>query len=386
MCSDRSTRAAFAGSILALVAAAGLAPDAHAEPAGFTTQVFQFDTSVGDPNTPRYTAGISLNNAGQFVGTYALSTDTTFLYTPGLGAQSLESIYAVSGVRPSRILNSGQIIGTIAESFDDARAFIGAVDGTITYLPNLNNDPNLRTVAIGATPDTSVVFGSSSTPDGGFTSVASAWINGQAVNLGTLGGDFGVATGANSAGVIVGDSSLQPFGPTRAFRWTAAEGMVELVTPDTYIFSTARAVLEDGTIIGEVGTKSSLAAAIWSPDGELTVIPSVFSDAPVLNAEVFSVNIHGDFVGHELDWNSDNLAAVLWQDGQGYKLADYATDLPEGIILQRAVSINDLGQILVNAFDTHNSQFVTVLLTPIPAPSAGVLLASGALVFARRRR
>lgn len=380
MCSDRSTRSALAGAIL------GLAVVAHAAPVGYTSQVFQFDPSAGDPNTPRYTAGISLNNAGQFVGTYALGSDTSFLYTPGLGAQTLVSIYGKDGVRPSRILNSGQIIGTIAENFESARAFIGSPSGTITYLPTFNNDPTLRTVAVGATPDTGIVFGSSSTPGGGFTSVATAWINGQAVNLGTLGGDFGVATGANSAGVIVGDSSLEPFGPTRAFRWTADEGMVELMTSDAYIFSTARAVLDDGTIIGEVGTDFSLAAAIWSPDGQLTVLPSVFSDAPVLNAEVFGVNIHGDFVGQELDWNNDNLAAVLWQGGQGYKLADYATDLPEGIILQRAVSINDLGQILVNAFDTNNFQFVTVLLTPIPAPSAGVLLASGALVFARRRR
>lgn len=386
MCSDHSPRALARFAVAILAAAGASCGLALAAPAGYTAQIFQFDPSAGDPDTPRYTAGVSLNNAGQFVGTYALSTDTTFLYTPGLGVQTLESIYAKPGVRPSRILNSGTIIGTIAESFESARAFVGAVDGAITYLPNLNNDPNLRSVAVGATPDASVVFGSSSTPGGGFTSVAAAWINGQAINLGTLGGDFGVATGANSAGVIVGDSSLEPFGPTRAFRWTASEGMVELVTPDTYIFSTARAVLEDGSIIGEVGTDFSLAAAIWSPDGQLTVLPSVFSDAPVFNAEVFGVNIHGDFVGQELDWDNDNLAAVLWQDGQGYNLADYAIDLPEGVILQRAVSINDLGQILVNAFDTNNFQFVTVLLTPIPAPSAGVLLASGALVFARRRR
>jgi probable HAF family extracellular repeat protein len=47
------------------------------------------------------------------------------------------------------------------------------------------------------------------------------WQNGQIINLGTLGGDFGEAKGINASGQIVGQSK-NAAGKTHATIWQAA--------------------------------------------------------------------------------------------------------------------------------------------------------------------
>lgn len=93
-------------------------------------------------------------------------------------------------------------------------------------------------------------------------------------------------------------------------------------------------------------------------------------------------------VGFALDSSSFAFAARLWLDEQIYDLQELVVDLPVGITLARAVDINENGDIIVEASKVVDGQiqFVSVLLTPVPAPGAATLLAPASLVLLRRRR
>ncbi len=374
---------------LAAAACAWSATSVLAAPAGYTSQVFQFDPAPPSPDVPPYTAGISLNNLGEFVGVHGQATITGYRYTSA-GDESLASIYGLNGAIATRIFDDRSIVGlSQSDIFGVTSAFIGHADGTYTLLENLSSDPRFGASAADMNSSGMVVGSASTAPPSMFGApvVAAAWVNGSIQSLGTLGGESSWATGVNSSGVVIGGSNTAPFQPNLAFRWTAETGMEALALPDGYTHSSATGILDDGTIVGDVAGGLSRSAAIWSPDGTVTVLPWVIGGEGELQiAEVFGNNAVGDLVGQE-QHPDQGLHAVLWQDGQGYLLADYAIDLPDHIQLSRATAINDEGQILIDAFDTLNLEFVTVLLTPVPAPGAWAALGvCGVAACARRRR
>jgi probable HAF family extracellular repeat protein len=171
------------------------------------------------------------------------------------------------------------------------------------------------------------------------------WAKGVMYDLGTLGGDFSVATGINDESTVVGWSQTQA-GLYRAFRWTETTGMVDLGLGDG---SVACAINNSGHIVGAVGWDSKLysqklgkpfyrdeagnvqiidsgqpnfsgqAIALSSDDWVVgTVYPTFRSFfwkggkfQLIAIAEATAVNDGGTIVGGPNEWNAGSLTSLL---------------------------------------------------------------------------
>jgi hypothetical protein len=92
-------------------------------------------------------------------------------------------------------------------------------------------------------------------------------------DLGSLGGFFAMPYGVNSSGDIAGLSYLGDDTTIRAFRWTAADGMVALQTEEGSN-SNAYGIAEDGSILGtSEDVPGNFVAVVWS-FGTITPIGS----------------------------------------------------------------------------------------------------------------
>ena len=88
---------------------------------------------------------------------------------------------------------------------------------------------------------------------------AMTWTQGGGlIDLGTFGGTYSSAAGANNKGQVIGTSLAGPVQP-RAFVWTTGEGMVDLNTrlrhaPPGLILQSALAIADNGYIVAESNT------------------------------------------------------------------------------------------------------------------------------------
>ena len=122
------------------------------------------------------------------------------------------------------------------------------------------------------------------------------------VDLGTLGGASSYAADINSANTVVGWSETTA-GTTHAFRWSAAEGMVDLGTLPGDAMSRAVAVLDGGTqgggqVLGVSGDDDWWTPVVWSASGSISAlpIPVIQSFTTILPTDF---NARGDVVGSD---------------------------------------------------------------------------------------
>jgi probable HAF family extracellular repeat protein len=119
-------------------------------------------------------------------------------------------------------------------------------------------------------------------------------------DLGTLGGERSFATDVNNARTVVGWSHTAE-GIMHAFRWTEAEGMVDLGTLPGDEWSRATAITNDGDIIGLSGPRNAFpgTSVRWSPDGEISPL-----GLPLLPGgrfgEPFDINTSGQIIGADV--------------------------------------------------------------------------------------
>jgi probable HAF family extracellular repeat protein len=157
-------------------------------------------------------------------------------------------------------------------------------------------------------------------------------------NLGVLPGDYAsVALGINRSGDVVGWST-GPSG-TRAFVYTDSAGMTALPGPAGRPVTIARAINDDGTVVGTASTSGSDPghAVRWQIGGVRdlgTLRGGQFSDASGVNAA-------GTIVG----WSDAAGANFFRIHAFRYTDATGLTDLTPTADTARAVGINDLGQI-----------------------------------------
>lgn len=189
------------------------------------------------------------------------------------------------------------------------------------------------------------VAGSSTTSTSTFTPQAYIWADGQITGLGTLGGNISAAADINNSGQTVGFSYLQnDYGPVPTL-WSSNDKTS--LSPNVQSFSRANAINNKGQIVGEVNNRATL----WN-DGNASNLVSLggFSGAS-------DINNSGQIVGSYFVSNSYQLVnpishAILWDENT-------ITDLGTlGGTNSYAVAINDFGLVvgtsdILNNVTTH---------------------------------
>jgi len=135
-------------------------------------------------------------------------------------------------------------------------------------------------------------------PDGGALTSVSV----KRVDLGTLGGVSSYAADINSGNTVVGWSET-PAGTTHAFRWSVAEGMVDLGTLPGDAMSRAVAVLDGGSpgggqILGVSGGNGRWTPVVWSSSGSVSALPISLLPG-FATALPTDFNARGDVVGSD---------------------------------------------------------------------------------------
>jgi hypothetical protein len=171
------------------------------------------------------------------------------------------------------------------------------------------------------------------------------------------------AFGINSAGVVVGSSTLSS-GETVATVWHGTTP-TELGAVPGATYSSAVAINAAGTIIGNaILPNLNSIATVWSGRNAtpLSLLPGTTQDYAL------AINSAGIIVGQE--------------NGKPINLnAEFASQLPAGFTLEEALGIYDAGQIVADAFDSKTNAAITFVLTPTLA-----LLLGGLSILQSRRR
>ncbi|MCH7547016.1 MAG: hypothetical protein IID30_11515 [Planctomycetes bacterium] len=236
--------------------------------------------------------------------------------------------------------------------------------------------------------------------------IATYWLNGQETFLPLLpGADTSQAGGINSSLQIVGESNNSVFGPLQAFRWQS--GQIEALQVPLGPRSNANDINQAGQVTGWMGTGLFIDARayIWENGNvtDLGIIPGgISAEGNAINnlSHVVGCGVVPDGVTigqrHACYWDGQTMIdlgtlpdhkrsvakdindldeivgsssfvgsnintshAVYWRDGVMYDLNDLVVTDLGGIVLVRALAINNAGQILAVA------NAIGVLLTPI---------------------
>ena len=197
------------------------------------------------------------------------------------------------------------------------------------------------------------------------------------IDLGTLGGTFGVAYGISNAGKVGGGATLAN-GDQHSFLWTQSAGMQDLGTlggPNSAAGGpnsrTQLAVLSDTTTndpLGEnfcgFGTGLICLGAVWQKD-VMTALPTLGGN----NGAAIGINNKGQSMGYAENGTRDpacpapqvlDYEAVIWaQSGQIQELPP----LP-GDTVGFALGINDSGQVVGSSGSCANTPLVPQPIGP----------------------
>jgi probable HAF family extracellular repeat protein len=197
------------------------------------------------------------------------------------------------------------------------------------------------------------------------------WSDGTTIDLGSLGGELGSATGINDQTQVVGQS-FPTEGPPQAFLWTADRGMRSLGSFDGHSISGADAINNRGQIVGDSYSDQlhTSHAAYFSRDGVIDLgTLGTFSTAHALNNE-------GQVVG--MCFTSLGTRAFI-TDLNGGPMLDLNDVIPPGTgwSLFDARGINDAGQIVGTGQLPGYDVIHAFLLTPDSTPSVAELASVG---------
>lgn len=248
--------------------------------------------------------------------------------------------------------DEGDVVGFI--SGPSGGAFLRTADGTVTMLGDLGGGP-ARPMALN---DARTVVGQAPTASG--ETRAFRWTAARGmVDLGTLGGPRTVAHDVNNSGVIVGESSLAS-ADRRAVYWDEVTGIHEMQGTPYDPRGEAYGINDAGVVVGAAGNGVSCCdfAAVW----DTAAGPAKFLPAPdgpggplrTSSSSAYAVNGAGTIIG-SIDVGPHR--AVRWPDHDH----DHVEIVEDGGLLHLADLSND-GTIVGNRRIAPNN---TEALTPV---------------------
>jgi len=128
------------------------------------------------------------------------------------------------------------------------------------------------------------------------------WENGQAIDLGNLGGQTGAAGGniaydINNQGQVVGVSDLPGDTTFNAFLWTKSAGMQDLGTLSGDIASVSISINDGGSVVGlSLDADFNPRAFLWQ-NGVMTDLNTLVSNSPLYLLSGCSINSRGEITG-----------------------------------------------------------------------------------------
>jgi len=185
------------------------------------------------------------------------------------------------------------------------------------------------------------------------------WENGKMVDIGTLGGTFGISVGMNNRGQVIGDSNVAGDQSKHAFLWDKKDGLQDLGTLRGYSFySHANWINDTGEIVGESDSQTASHAFLWK-EGVMTDLGTVANDTCSV---ALSINSRGQIVGFGAADCFHEDHAFLWENGG--PIIDLSTLVLPGsaATLIEAIFINDRGEIAARGKLANGDEHAFVLL------------------------
>ena len=168
--------------------------------------------------------------------------------------------------------------------------------------------------------------------------------------LGTFGGEHGMALGINASGAVVGWTEVEPGNPdARAFYWPGAGPIQDLGTlrADNTGIAAARSINDLNTIAGVATNETSLREAfIKLSEGSMTGLGNLGGSVEGLQSYSQAVNNNNEVVGYAYTAEGLMRAFLYTQTAGMQDLNNLVGNLPAGVTLRRALSINDPGDIV----------------------------------------
>lgn len=322
---------------------------------------------------PAGTNPTGINNAGQIVGAISLEGGRRQAFTWTAG--TLVPYGTLGGTHSTALAinDSGRIVGYASAADGAAHAFTGS--GGV--LAGLNVFGGAVSSYGNAINNGGQVAGAYNTPGG----MGRAFTRNGAgdIDLGTLGGGFAIANGINSAGDIVGFSSLDDTSPFLAHAFLYSGGvMKDLGTMAGASLSEATAINDSGVITGHGWVQGSHHAFTYS-DG-------VMRDLGTLGGRrsfAYDINNQGQVVGNSNDPTDFDFFAYIYDAGRMTNL-NTLIDPQSGWTLYTAAGINDSAQIAAYGCRGDECGAVRldlVELVPVPEPGTLALFAAGLVLL-----
>lgn len=285
---------------------------------------------------------LALNRSGQVTG----AADT------GPASEPFDATHAYRWSRQTGLvdLSIGPLRASTGADINDR----GEVAGSAIFDPAIdvshaarwsarNQVQDLGTLAGGSSGATAIseagmVVGWSQAPQAPALRVPFRWRPATGMQgLGTFASENAAASDVNGTGVLVGTAPLRQAGPERAFLWSPREGLLDLGA-SSGTSSGATRINEHGMVTGFISNFPEFGIGfVWTREsgpielGRLNINRSTADD----------LNNRGQVVG------SIDGRAFIWNRNNGIvDLNERVRAVPQGLVLRRALAINDDGAIV----------------------------------------
>jgi probable HAF family extracellular repeat protein len=281
----------------------------------------------------------AINDAGQVVGQFDTADGKSHAFITGPNGAGMTDLGTLGGYRShaSGVNNDGQVVGQSETADGHSHAFITGPNG-MTDLGTLGGSDSFAT-GINAAGQ---VTGTSSTGTGGFHAFITGVNGAGMIDLGTLGLRDSYASGINDSGQVAG-FSMERHGFWHAFiTGPNGTGMIDLGTSGEWNSSFATGINASGQVAGY-----SSGAFTTGPGGAgMTDLGTLGGGGSSANG----INAAGQVVGQFFttnDKNNELHAFITGPNGLGIMTdLNSLVHLPGGLVMDRAIAINDMGQVI----------------------------------------